>query len=245
MTGPAPLVRVFPTVEATVAAAANRIAAIAAESVAARGRFSVALSGGSTPVALYRLLARDFRDRVDWARVHAWWGDERCVPHTDKDSNARAAREALLNHVPIPAAGIRAVPTELPPVEAAAAYERALRNFDPASPLDLVLLGMGADGHTASLFPGDDALNEKNRWAINVQAPPSSPVRDRVTLTLPLIATALHALFLVTGAEKHDTLARVLSPDDRDLLPAAMVRCRGPVEWLIDNAAGGALRRMA
>jgi len=241
MPDPAPRIHTFPTVEAAIAAAANRIAAVAAESITARDRFSIALSGGSTPAALFRLLARDFRARIDWPRTHAWWGDERCVPHDHKDSNTRMARETLLDHVPIPASNVHTVPTQLAPAEAAAAYEQSLRAFDPVSPIDLVLLGMGTDGHTASLFPGEPTLDERDRWAVHATAPAASPVRDRITFTLPLIATGRHAMFLATGAEKRDMIARVIGARDQSL-PAARVRSRSPVEWFMDRAASGAVQ---
>ncbi len=238
MSDPAPIFRVHPPGEPFIIAAAARIAEIAAQAVRARGRFSLALSGGSTPGAIYRHLARHAREQIEWPATHVWWGDERCVPHDHKDSNTRAAREALLDHVPIPAANVHLVPTHLAPDACAAEYERELRAFDRRTPLDLTLLGLGADGHTASLFPGGTALAERDQWVVHTAAPPASPVRDRVSFTLPLIGSSRRAVFLVTGAEKRDVVRRVLAARAGDpLLPASLVRARDPVEWLVDSGA--------
>jgi len=246
MTSLHPIVRVFPTTESLFAAAANRVAAIARESISERGRFSLALSGGSTPAGLYRALAKHFRTSIDWSRTHVWWGDERLVPHDHKDSNTRAAREALLNHVPITASNIHAAQTHLDPAECAMTYERALRDFDPTSPIDLTLLGMGTDGHTASLFPGEPALDERARWVVAAHAPDTSPVRDRVTFTFPLIATSHHAIFLAAGADKREVLTRVLDTTGAVIPapPASRVTARCPVEWFLDQNAAGTIRAL-
>ena len=236
-----PIVRIFPDAAALAAGAAARVAELSAESISARGRFSIAFSGGSTPLALYSVLATEYHDRISWPRVHAWLGDERCVPHDHHDSNARMIARALLDHVPMPPLNIHLVPTALPPTAAADEYERALRAFDPRAPFDLVLLGLGADGHTASLVPGSPALCAGDRWTVSTLAPPTSPVRDRVSITLPLIAISPHALFLVSGKDKSAVVARALNrlggPGSKP--PAALVRSINPVEWYLDAPAAG------
>lgn len=211
---------------------------------------SVALAGGSTPRLLYRRLAQSpYRERVAWGRVEVFWGDERCVPPTHPESNYAMAREMLLDRVPIPAERIHRVRGELEPERAAALYQReltdVLEGVPPQPPrIDLVLLGMGADGHTASLFPGDDVLHESSRLAAVAHAP--TPPQARVTLTLPVLNAARHVLFMVQGQEKAATLARVLTmesagPDPS--LPATLIRpLGGELVWMVDGAAAGGHR---
>ena len=204
--------------------------------LAKAGRFSLCLSGGSTPRLLYdRLGEAPFHDSFPWDRTHLFWGDERFVPHADTDSNYRMAREALLSHAPIPLSNIHPIPTEgLTPDDAARRYESELRAFHaaaPADPLfDVVLLGLGDDGHTASLFPGTPALEERARWVVSVIGAKPEP---RITLTYPALASSRAIAFLVTGAGKRDILARARG-GDRDL-PAA--RVEGDVVWFADRAA--------
>ncbi len=216
-------------------AVAERFVALAGEAVAARGRFVVALAGGRTPRAAYALLATDpFASRVDWARVHVFWGDERCVPPDHPESNYRMARETLLDQVPIPPARVHPIQGDLPPARAAVAYEEELGAvLGPEGRFDLVLLGMGSDGHTASLFPGTPALEERDRAVVAVYV---ERLRAwRVTLTLPTINAARHILFVVSGAEKARALARVRAGEP---LPAGRVRpAGGGPTWLVDRAA--------
>jgi 6-phosphogluconolactonase len=203
---------------------------------------AIALSGGSTPQRLYRHLAEPvYRHAFPWERTHWFWGDERFVPHDDARSNAHMVREALLAYVPVSAANIHAIPTEGLSVEAAAAaYERELKSFygaeslDPARPLfDVTLLGLGADGHTASLFPGTAALAERARWvATVVGAQPEA----RITLTYPALESSRHVAFLVVGEEKREIFARLRHGDER--LPAARVRATGGL-WMFGDAAAG------
>lgn len=214
--------------------AERRVLAVAEAARSARGVFHLALSGGSTPRALYRRLAALPRERFDaW---HVWWGDERFVPHEHPDSNYRMAREELLDALELPPERVHPVPTQLSDPQAAArAYAQALADAlgDPPA-LDLVLLGMGDDGHTASLFPGDAALEE--RTAPVAAAFPEHAPYARVTLTLPALAAARAVLFLVTGADKRPALARVLAGDAEP--PAARVRpASGELVWLLDRAA--------
>ena len=204
-------------------------------------RFSIALSGGNTPKRLYELLATEYRDRIDWQRIHLFWGDERYVPHDDPQSNFRMARESLLSHVPVPLQNIYPVPTHfLHPENAARAYEGALRNYfsGSAPQFDLLLLGIGADGHTASLFPGTQALNEQERWVVPVEAPPPFTPPQRLSFTFPLINQAKNIFFLVSGSDKRDVMQRMLqNPESaRTKYPAAMVSPAGKVTWLTEKA---------
>lgn len=211
---------------------------------ASEGRVAVALSGGGTPKRMYEILgAGPLREVVPWERVHLFWGDERFVPGSDPRSNQRMVREALLDHVPVPPGNVHALPTEgLTAEQAAEAYAQALRAFygserlDPARPLfEIVLLGLGTNGHTASLFPGQPALDERERWAAAV-APPGEPVR--VTLTYPALESARHAAFLVAGAEKRPMLERLRAGDQG--IPAGCYAPRGELLLFADRAASGA-----
>lgn len=208
---------------------------------AQRGTFAVALSGGATPRRLYEVLAEPaYRDAFPWPRVHLFWGDERFVPHDDAASNYRMVHEALLSQAPIPAANIHAIPTEgLNPNAAAAAYERELKSFygsdrlDPARPLfDVVLLGLGPDGHTASLFPDSAVLSERHRW---VAAVLDARSEARITLTYPTLESSRRTAFLVAGREKRAILARFRAGDDA--LPAARLRPAGTLLVFADAAA--------
>jgi len=205
------------------------------------GICSICLSGGSTPRRLYQVLAGSaVAARFPWPRVHWFWGDERFVPHDHPDSNYRMVREALLSVAPVPPDNIHAIPTQgQSPAAAALAYETALKRFygadrlDPRRPLfDVDLLGLGEDGHTASLFPGDAALEERARWAVAVPAARSEP---RITLTYPVLESSRHVAFLVTGAGKREILSRARAGDPA--LPAARVRPVGEIHWFADRAA--------
>lgn len=227
---------------ALASAAAELFVARAAEAAAARGRFTVALAGGTTPHALYDRLATRFRDRVPWHAVDFFWGDERHVPPSHPDSNFGAAYAAMLGRVPAPPARVHRIPAELPTAAAAAAeYERTLRRefdlADDAWPVfDLVLLGMGADGHTASLFPGSDALHARDRLVL---APWVETLQSyRITLSLPVLNGASLVVFLVSGAAKAGALHAVLEGPGTGGLPARLVRpSSGRLVWLVDRAA--------
>lgn len=243
-----PHVRVFPDTTALFAAAADEFTRAARDAVARHGRYYVALSGGSTPRGLYQLLASPaYHHQVDWAHTYVFWGDERCVPPTDAESNYRMARESLLFHVPVPHEHIFRMPGEDPdPVAAAAHYEQALRRGFALGPnerprFDLILLGMGPDGHTASLFPHTAALHISDRW---VAANAVEKLRaTRLTLTLPVLNNAAQVLFLVAGADKADALAAVLEgPRRPDDLPSQLIAPdHGDLLWLVDTAAAAKL----
>lgn len=204
------------------------------------GRRSIVLSGGNTPLALFRHLARpEQASRIDWQHLHVFWSDERWVPYTDPQSNYGMAYEALLRHVPIPSHNIHPVPTEHSPEHAALDYARTLQSFygsptlDPAQTLfDVVLLGIGADGHTASLFPDTDAVTETGKWAM--AARPDGQLA-RVTLTLPVLNSAAALVFLVTGQDKRAIVTRVRAGDAS--LPASRIDPLGDLVWFLDHAA--------
>jgi len=232
--------------------AARLFVAAADAAIHASGRFIVALSGGSTPQRLYaRLATEPYVSRVEWSRVHWFWGDERCVPPGDPASNYRMAREALLDRVPVTEADVHRIRGEDNPVEAAAGYERTLRETlatpagaprgTPGARFDLVLLGMGGNGHTASLFPGSAAVRERNRWVMAEYV--SAASMWRVTLTPVLINAAAEAVFLVAGRDKAAMLHRVLEgPYDPDALPAQVIApLDGRLRWLVDAAAAAEL----
>ena len=213
--------------------------------VAAHGRCSLALSGGETPRGLYRLLGSQFRAAVPWARVHFFWGDERYVPADHAESNYRMARETWLDHVPCPASNIHPMPTHLSPAaEAAAGYEKVLREFfgggGPA--FDLNILGIGEDGHTASVFPGSPAVDEKERWVVDAHG--DATPKWRLTLTLSALSRSTNVYFLVAGATKAHALRHALAVDaDPHLYPAAGVRSAGgTVIWWVDSAAAQSIR---
>ena len=226
-------------------AVAARAAELLATALAAtRGPAAVCLSGGSTPRRLYALLATPaWRARIPWERVHWFWGDERCVPHDHPDSNFGLARAAMLDSVNAPAANVHPVPTAgLVPEASAAAYASELQRWygaatlDPARPLFAVnLLGLGEDGHTASLFPGTAVLAERERWAVSVSGARPEP---RVSLTFPVLESARLTLLLVTGGAKRAVLERLATPEGADL-PAARLRPAGACRWLLDRAAAG------
>lgn len=236
-------VRLFDDDAALFDAAAGLFVAAAATAVATHGRFRVALAGGTTPLGLYeRLAAPPWRERVPWDVTHVFWGDERAVPPADPDSNYGRALEALLRHVPLPPIQAHRLRGERRPLDAAAAeYERLLRGHlgerpdgTPRAGFDLLLLGMGRDGHTASLFPGDAALGETRRWVVPVTAPPWVQPAERLTLTLPALDAACHCVFLLTGEDKAAALRAVLAPEPgAEPVPAALVTPRGPSTWLV------------
>jgi 6-phosphogluconolactonase len=237
---------VVPDPSALASKAAQHFAILALEAIGSRGRFSVALSGGSTPGALYSLLAEaPYREQIPWEGVHLFWSDERCVPPDDPDSNYWLANERLIAHVPILGENVHRLRGELQPEAAARGYDRTLRDFfcGPRPRFDLVLLGLGSDGHTASLFPGSDALHETERLAVAVEAHYQDRPAQRVTLTLPAINTARQVLFLIAGRAKAGIVHAALEgPGGR--FPAQYVQpTAGQLTWLLDAEAAGQLRR--
>ena len=232
--------RVFPGVDELSRAALDELLAIAGQAAEQRGRFAIALSGGHTPAKLYSLWAQEHNSRTPWDRVHLFWGDERYVPHEDPLSNYRMVRETLIERVPIPAANVHPMPTNLPqPEMAAEAYERQLRNFFGSEPpaFDLQLLGLGVEGHTASLFPGSPALEEKRRWVAAVEA--AAKPSQRLTLTPVALNHGRNTFFLVSGGNKREIVAALRSePDSKpSQYPAGRIQPAGGTLWFLDQSA--------
>jgi 6-phosphogluconolactonase len=225
------------------AALAHRVAEwMTAAALATKGAFRVSLSGGSTPKTLYALLASDeFRGRVPWTRISWYWGDERFVPYDHPESNYRMTREAMLARAPVPPENIHPVPANGTPEEAATRYERILQAaygaavLDPARPLfDITLLGLGPDGHTASLLPGEPVLQERKRW---VAAVSHGRPEVRLTMTYPVIESSRQVAFLVAGKEKAAIFSAIRAGSSQ--VPAARVKPVGELVWFVDRAAAG------
>jgi 6-phosphogluconolactonase len=233
---------VWADAEALSRAAAEEVAKRAAVAVENHGRFDLVLAGGHTPRRLYEILAADYRQRVDWSKTHLFWGDERYVAPNDPSSNFRMARESLIEPLGLSPENAHAMPTALADPDAAArAYEETLRaHFGAQSPaFDLILLGIGPEGHTASLFPGSSALDEKKRWVLSVRAPAVPPVR--LTLTLVALNAALDVFFLVAGPDKRSIVGKLrgLKPGETNDFPAARIAPRGETVLFLDRAAAG------
>jgi 6-phosphogluconolactonase len=239
------VVRVYEDADELALKAARRLARLADQYVLGCGRFTIALSGGTTPRAMFELLSGEpFLETVPWSRLHFFWGDERAVPPDHPESNYRMAREALLSKAPIPPENIHRWPAEdADPARAAASYESSLRDFfgDGGVRFDLILLGMGADGHTASLFPHTPALKVDDRIAVENEIAPLATTR--LTLTAATINDARNVTFLVAGSEKAPALSAVLNgPYEPDLYPSQLIRpARGALLWMIDEAAAASL----
>src|SRR3984957_2433725 len=240
-------IRTLTTPQELFAAAAEEVVRSTNEAVAQRGRFTIALSGGSTPKSLFNLLATNAKTALPWDRMFFFWGDERHVPPTDADSNYRMADETMLSKIPVAAGNIFRIPTENPDAAAAAeAYEQTLREFFELKPdefprFDLILLGMGPDGHTASLFPETAALQETSRlvvanWVEKLKT-------HRLTLTLPVINAARSVAFLVSGVDKAAPRHAVLETDaSGEQYPSKLIHpTDGKLVWLIDRAAASQL----
>ena len=241
--------RTYTDAESLALGAAERILEVGNRAIASRGRFSFALAGGSTPRLTYaRLATQPFVNRLDWSSTHVFWSDERCVPPDHPESNYGMARNALLDHVPIPNAQVFRIRGEIEPQRAAEEYETTLRTFfsapaeapgmpSSAAGFDLILLGMGKDGHTASLFPGTPAVHEKERWVVSHYV--GKIASWRVTFTPPLINLSAHVFFLVSGADKAGRLKDVLTgPHRPETLPAQIVEpVSGELLWLLEQAS--------
>jgi 6-phosphogluconolactonase len=257
---PNPEIKRYPNIEALSEGAAEFICTLAETYVQETGRFTIVLAGGKTPKRLYGTLGQPpFNARMPWSDIRMFWGDERCVTPDHPDSNFGMAFRTLISSVPIPAENIHRIPAEMTsPEKAAEAYEAVLRKFfEPGvrgdsqnrsvdkkqdfPVFDLILLGVGEDGHTASLFSGDQALKEHTHWVTAVGNPRGSPRVPRVTLTLPVLNRARCVLFLVTGTEKQQVVRLIMSDPDRarQSYPAARVRPQGRLVWLLDAEALG------
>lgn len=245
-----PRLHIFADAAAVTQFAAERITTLAHSAVAGRNRFTLALAGGGTPLGLYKQLAAwPARDYFPWPQTHIFWGDERCVPPDDSGSNYYQARRTLLDHVPVPRTQVHRIPGELEPHKAAGLYTSVLRRqAEPGAGwprLDVVLLGMGRDGHTASLFPGTIAPEERTSAVMVVTADYDDRPAQRISLTPRVFNDAQHVIFLVTGADKAPAVKEVLAGKYRPKeLPAQRIRPRfGTLTWLLDEAAAAQLEQ--
>ncbi|MGD1210165.1 MAG: 6-phosphogluconolactonase [Candidatus Acidiferrales bacterium] len=235
---------VFPDLDELSRTALEVMLRLIQDAIKQRGRFAIALAGGHTPTKLYALWAHaeNYGVRTPWDRVHLFWGDERYVPHNDPLSNYRMARETLIEKVPIPPGNVHAMPTDSPdPAKAADAYEAELRSFFGAGApaFDLQLLGLGVEGHTASLFPGSPALEEKKRWVVAVEVAAKPP--RRLTLTPVVLNQGRNTFFMVSGADKREILAALRSEpaSNASQYPVGRIQPAGRTLWFLDEAAGG------
>lgn len=234
--------RIFADLDALSRAVVEDSVRAANEAVVARGRCLIALSGGRTPEKAYKLWSTEFREKMPWAKTHFFWGDERFVPANDPKSNYRMTLESLFRHIPTPPENIHPIDTNFPTAdEAARAYEKVLRGFfSEAGPsFDVMFLGVGDEGHTASLFPDSPALREEKRWVVGVRALVEPPVR--ISLTFPILRRARATYFLLAGAGKQGIVATLRKDADAatQKLPVEMLRPEGKVVWFLDTAAAG------
>jgi 6-phosphogluconolactonase len=233
-------IETFPDLDALSRGALEELLRILRDAVTDRGRFAVALAGGRTPARMYSLWAQQkYQEQTPWDRVQLFWGDERYVPHDDPRSNYRMARETLIARVPIPAANVHPMPTDLPqPEMAAEAYQEELRKFfGPAVPaFDVQLLGLGVEGHTASLFPGSPVLDDNRRWVAAVEVPAEPPLR--LTLTPAVLNSGRNTFFLVAGEDKGEIFEALRNePETRpSRYPAGKIRPAGRTIWFLDQA---------
>jgi 6-phosphogluconolactonase len=233
---------ILSTPQALGEAAAEYVARVSTQAIAARGRFTVALSGGSLPKLLCPpLVAESRRAQIDWSKWHVFWADERCVPLTDTESNYRLARKYLFDHVDLPPSQIYPLDDSLDPTHAAADYQTRLAQVFQKQQFprfDLILLGVGEDGHTASLFPDHPLLREKTRWVMPIFNSPKPPP-ERITLTLPVINNARQVAFLAAGSGKVNVLSQIMgATSSAQKLPAQMVQpLNGELHWFVDKAA--------
>jgi 6-phosphogluconolactonase len=232
--------QVFETTEALNKTAAEFIIELSKKSIAERGRFIISLSGGETPKKVYSLLSEPpFKDQIQWKKTFIFWGDERCVPFTDERNNGHQAKSILLDKVDIPLSNIHFIPVNLTPSQAAFEYEKKIKNFFGEEPprFDLVLLGLGENGHTASLFPGTKVIGEQSEGIREVYV--EEEKMFRVTMTAPLINEAYNILFLVTGENKADILKKILTTTyTPDIYPAQLIKpVNGDLFWFADRAA--------
>jgi len=243
-----PDIRVYPDHSSLAKAAVEHIIQRAGEAISQQGYFAVLLSGGSTPQPAYlRMSQPEISRRIDWQNVHLFWGDERCVHPNHADSNFNGVHETLLAHVSVPEKNIHRIRGEYQPAKAAEDYESEVRQFfqrhkgreTGANLFDLALLGLGEDGHTASLFPGSPALKEIKRWFVRVEHnQPPPPLVTRITATLPLINSSTEVVFMVTGKKKSGRVREVILPQANHPLPAQLVQpASGRLLWFLDQEA--------
>ncbi len=229
--------------EALSQAAAKWIADRIGATLTSQGRFTIALSGGSTPKRLHQILAQTpYKEQIDWSKLHIFWGDERAVPFEDSRNNAKMAYDTLLNFVPVPPAQIHVMRTDIDPEESAAGYEKILHQYFDNTPFsfDLVLLGMGDDGHTLSLFPGMEIVHEEKAWAKAFYLPAQS--MSRITLTKTIVNKSAAVAFLTAGTAKAHALKEVLrGAYNPDLYPSQEIKPSGELHWFVDEAAAASI----
>ena len=240
---PSSTTRTFPDLDVLSRAAARDLTSDICATLRTQDQYTLALAGGSTPRRLYALLAEGSEGPLPWSKIHLFWGDERFVPHDHSKSNAHLVAQTLTNHVPIPKANVHPIPTtEMDdPDAAAAAYTDLLQQYfaDQSATFDTALLGLGEDGHTASLFPetgSPETLRTDDAWVRAVTAPPRHDVSTRLTCTVPTLNGARRAVFLVAGERKQNALSAILDQTDSDL-PATLIRPREDLIWYVDDAA--------
>lgn len=237
-------VKSFSDLEKTCSALAKRIVELSRESIEQKKTFSLVLSGGRTPRLLYNLLGTQYVEKILWDFVHLFWGDERWVPRNHHESNYAMAFETLISKVPIPKENVHPMPVNArTPAVGAEIYEKELKQYfrgiesaEILSAFDAVILGLGEDGHTASLFPGNPALFERDKWVVPVQAPASYPTKDRLTLTFPVINISKNVFFLVSGEKKYKIVQSILNREKTlpKKLPAEMIQPKGQLFWFLD-----------
>ena len=238
-------IKIFDTDGLVFKAAADLILQLCERSIATKGTFTIALSGGNTPKKLYELLAQaPYVKKINWKKIFVFWGDERCVPVYNEENNSHMASVALLSNVPIPKENIFPVPVNFEPSKAAARYEQMIKTFfkEKEPHFDLILLGLGEDGHTASLFPGTDILDEKKALVKQVYSKEKNMYR--ISFTIPLINDARHILFLVTGKEKSSIIGKLFAkPAKKNVLPAQLIKpIKGDLHWFLDKPAASSLK---
>jgi 6-phosphogluconolactonase len=238
-------IQIFDTPGLVFKAAADLILELCEKSIAKNGAFTIALSGGNTPKKLYELLAQaPYVKKINWKNTYVFWSDERCVPASDEENNSHMASIALLNNIPIPAENIFPVPVNFEPSKAAARYEQMIKTFFKAKEprFDLILLGLGEDGHTASLFPANDILDEKKALVKQVYLKEKNMYR--VSFTVPFINNAKQVLFLVTGKEKSAIVKKLfLKPVKQKQFPAQLIKpLKGDLQWFIDQQAAASIK---
>jgi len=227
-------------------AAAAWIAQVIEETLKTQDRFTIALSGGSTPYKLHLILAASpLKEKIDWSKIHVFWGDERAVPFDDERNNAKMAYDTLLNHVPIPADQIHIMRTDIAPEASAAAYEKILHTYfdEQETSFDLVLLGMGDDGHTLSLFPGTEIVRERKAWAKAFYL--TAQEMFRITITAPIANKSARIAFLAAGEKKANTLKNVLEGEFQpDIYPSQLIKpVNGELHWFLDEDAAKLLAK--
>ena len=237
------IIKIFNSPEEFQKGCTNYIVNIILECINSYGRCTIALSGGSTPKSIYKLLGSvEYLSRIPWENIYLFWGDERCVPPFDPDNNFKMVDETLTSKVPIPSQNIFRIHSEETPLEAANDYENTLRSFfsnNTFPSFDIMLLGLGEEGHTASLFPGSTAMDENQRWVVSTYVEKLKAYR--ITLTFPVINSAKHIIFLVAGSNKAEILKNIFA-DDQNNIPAKKVRPNnGKLTWLLDKDAASLL----